>query len=1080
MKKSGHFFIERPIFAAVISIVMVLIGSIAYIKLPIAQYPEVTPPTVVVSANYPGANAQTVADTVANPLESAINGVENMLYMSSNSSADGAMGLTITFKIGTDLDLAQVQVQNRVNTALPRLPEEVRRLGVNAAKSSPDMMMVIHLVSPDESLDQLYISNYALLRVKDLLSRVEGVGDVRVFGAREYAIRVWMDPDKMASYGLTAGDVVSAMRQQNVQVSGGGLGLPPMKADNAFQFTVTTQGRFEKPDQFKEIIVKADAGRLIRLADVARVELGAKDYVLNSYLNGKQAVALAVFQRPGSNALATAERLVAKMDELKVNFPKGLDYRIIYNPTEYISKSIEAVYHTIFEAIVLVVLVVLLFLQSWRAAIIPIIAIPVSLIGTFAVMQVFGFSLNLLTLFGLVLAIGIVVDDAIVVVENIERHIAEGLAPKEAANKTMNEVGGAVIAIALVLCAVFIPTAFIPGMSGQFYKQFAMTIAVATVISAFNSLTLSPALAAILLRKHDPHQKRGFFGRITHGFASGFNRGFDKLGNGYARTVSFAVRRSFIMLVLYAGLVAGTGYMAITVPTGFIPMQDQGYGIVVIQLPDGAALSRTDDVTRRAMKIMQETPGVAGAVGFAGLSGATFTNASNAAAIFARFEDYDLRLKAGKEQSMMGIIANLQARLSAIEDAFIIVIPPPPVRGIGNAGGYKMMVKDVGGVGIPALMQASGELIGKANQTPGLMAVYTTFSASSPQIYLEIDRTKAQMLGIPLPNVFETLQVYLGSAYVNDFNAFGRVYQVTAQADLPFRLHPEDIGKLKTRNAAGEFVPLGSIVKVSEITGPNLLQRYNQAVAVAVSGNTAPGFSSGDSLAKMQKLAKEILPQGIGYEWTELALQQQEAGNAALYIFGLSVVFVFLVLAAMYESWSLPIAIILIVPLSVLAALIGVQQRGMDNNILTQIGLVVLIGLAAKNAILIVEFARHRQEHGETMFEAVVEACRQRLRPILMTSMAFILGVVPLVIATGPGSEMRQSMGTAVFSGMIGVTILGLLLTPVFYSLIQKLTGRTGPQQPKHVVEDDPWVEECQKKKKPNAQQENTFDDFEG
>ncbi|NBX66049.1 MAG: multidrug efflux RND transporter permease subunit [Proteobacteria bacterium] len=1060
--KFGHFFIERPIFAAVISILMVLVGGIAYFNLPVAQYPEVAPPTVVVSANYPGADAQTVANTVANPLEAAINGVENMLYMSSYSTSDGAMSLTITFKIGTDLDLAQVQVQNLVNTALPRLPEEVRRLGVNAAKSSPDLMMVIHLVSPDESLDQLYISNYALLRVKDQLTRVEGVGNVRVFGAREYAIRVWLDPERMASLGLTAGDVVGAMRQQNVQVSGGGLGLPPVDGGNAYQFTVTTQGRFETPEQFKDIIVKNDGGKLIRLSDVARVELGAKDYILNSYLNGKQAVAMVIFQRPGSNALATAEALQQKMKELAPNFPKGLEYRIIYNPTEYIAKSIEAVYHTLIEAILLVVLVVLIFLQSWRASIIPIIAIPVSLIGTFAVMAAFGFSLNLLTLFGLVLAIGIVVDDAIVVVENIERHIAEGMTPKEAASRTLDEVGGAVIAIALVLCAVFIPTALIPGLSGQFYKQFAMTIAVATVISAFNSLTLSPALGAMLLRKHEHHEKQG----ILTKFARGFNSGFDKLGKVYGQGVKIFVRRSVMMLLVYGALVGGTVLMAGKVPSGFIPMQDQGYGIVVIQLPDGAALSRTDEVTRRAMDIMLKTPGVDGAVGFAGLSGATFTNASNAAAIFARFKDYKERTAAGPSQSMFGIIGELQQRLSAIEDAFIIVIPPPPVRGIGNAGGFKMMVKDTSGAGIPALMQSTGELIGAANGTNGLIAVYTTFSAGSPQVYLDIDREKAQMLGIPLPNVFETLQIYLGSAYVNDFNAFGKVYQVTAQADLPFRLKPEDIAKLKTRNAAGEFVPLGTIVKVHETTGPNLIQRYNQATAVAVSGNTMPGFSSGDSIEKMEKLAKEILPQGLDFEWTELALQQKEAGNAALFIFALSVIFVFLVLSAMYESWSLPIAIILIVPMSVLGAFIGVWARGMDNNILTQIGLVVLIGLAAKNAILIVEFARHRQEHGETMMEAVVEACRLRLRPILMTSLAFILGVVPLVIATGPGAEMRQSMGTAVFAGMIGVTIFGLILTPVFYAIVQKLTGRTGPQKPLHATPaNDAWAEECSKKK---------------
>jgi HAE1 family hydrophobic/amphiphilic exporter-1 len=756
---------------------------------------------------------------------------------------------------------------------------------------------------------------------------------------------------------------------------------------------------------------------------------------------------MAVFQRPGSNALAAATNIRAKMDELKKQFPKGLDYQIIYNPTEYIEKSIEAVYYTLFEAIILVVVVVLIFLQNWRATIIPIIAIPVSLIGTFAVMYVSGFSLNLLTLFGMILAIGIVVDDAIVVVENIERHIAEGMDPKAAASKTLDEVGGAVIATSLVLCAVFIPTALIPGMSGQFYKQFAMTIAVSTIISTFNSLTLSPALGALLLRKHEPTTDNP---NIVRRAANSFNRGFNKLANAYGRGVQFFVRRSVVMFIIYSALVAATVFMAGKVPTGFIPLQDQGYAIVVLQLPDGASLSRTDDVAQRAMKIMLETPGVDGAVGFAGLSGATFTSAPNAGAIFARFKDYKQRLKAGDEQNMLSIISNLQTRLSAIEEAFIIVIPPPPVRGVGNAGGYKMMVKDTGGLGLPVLMQTTGELIGKANQTTGLVAVYTTFSANSPQIFLDIDREKAQMLGIPLSNVFETLQVYLGSSYVNDFNAFGRVYQVTAQADMPFRAQPEDISKLKTRNAAGELVPLGTIVKARQIVGPDLIQRYNQAVAVAVSGNTAPGFSSGFSLDQMEKLAREILPAGIGFEWTELALQQKEAGNAALFIFALAVVFVFLVLAATYESWSLPLAIILIVPLSVLAALIGVWVRGMDNNILTQIGLVVLIGLAAKNAILIVEFAKDKQEQGENMMQAITESCRLRLRPILMTSLAFILGVVPLVIATGPGAEMRQAMGTAVFAGMLGVTILGLILTPVFYAIIQKLTGRTGPQKPLH------------------------------
>lgn len=1046
----GHFFIDRPIFAAVLSIVMVMVGSIAYVNLPISQYPEVVPPTIVVSATYPGANAQTVAETVATPLEQSINGVEDMIYMSSYSTSSGTLSLTVTFKIGTDLDIAQVLVQNRVNTALPRLPQEVRNLGVTTNKSSPDMMMVINLFSPDESLDQLYVSNYAILRLQDQLTRLDGVGEVRVFGAREYAIRIWLDPEKIAATGMTAGDIIAALRAQNVQVSAGGLGQPPVDGGNAYQFTISTQGRFDNADQFKQVIVRTGAdGAIIRLGDVARVELGAKDYVMNGYLDGTPAIGIAMFQRPGSNALASAELIQQKMKEMSKDFPKGLEYKIAYNPTEFIAQSIDAVYATIFEAVALVVLVVIIFLQSWRASLIPILTIPVSLVGTFAVMAGFGLSLNMLTLFGLVLSIGIVVDDAIVVVENMERHIAEGASPTEAAHKTMDEVGGAVIAIALVLCAVFVPTAFIPGMSGRFYNQFAMTISVATVISAFNSLTLSPAMGALLLRRHEKHEehKPNLLMRPFSAFARGFNKGFDKMGNGYGRIVGSVTRKVFFMLVLYVGLIIGTGFMANKVPTGFIPMQDQGYGIVVVQLPDGASLARTDAVVKQATKIMLETPGVAGAVGFAGLSGATFTSASNAGAIFARFKPFEERVKAGN--SMMSVIGDLQARLSSIEEAFIIVVPPPPVRGIGNAGGFKMMVEDRMGRGLPALLEATGGLIGQAATDKTVTGVYTTFTANSPQVFVEIDRTKAQMLGIPLANVFETLQVYLGSTYVNDFNAFGRVYQVTAQADLPFRLGIEDIGKLKTRNDKGEFVPLGTIVTARYTTGADLIQRYNQYVAIPVSGNTAPGASSGQALESMEKIA-ESLPQGMGTEWTELALQQKEAGNAATYIFGLSVIFVFLVLAAMYESWSLPLAIILIVPMSVLSALIGVHLREMDNNILTQIGLVVLIGLAAKNAILIVEFARHLQEQGEDMYQAIKDACRLRLRPILMTSFAFILGVVPLVIATGPGAEMRQSMGTAVFAGMIGVTIFGLILTPVFYSVIQRLTGRTGPQKPKH------------------------------
>ncbi|MBI1327744.1 MAG: multidrug efflux RND transporter permease subunit [Alphaproteobacteria bacterium] len=1034
--KFSHFFIDRPIFAGVLSVIILIVGMVAYFNLPIAQYPEVAPPTVVVRAIYPGANSQTVADTVATPLEQEVNGVEGMLYMSSYSTNDGSMSLTVTFDIGTDLDIAQVLVQNRVNTALPRLPEEVRRLGVTVTKSSPDMMMVVHMLSPDKSLDQLYVGNYALLRVKDEISRLDGVGSVMLFGLREYAIRVWLDPEKLASRNLTASQVIGALREQNVQVSSGGLAQPPQKTDAAFQYTITTQGRFDKPEQFNDIIIqRGEEGRYTLLKDVARIELGARDYGTNSYLDDKPAVAMAIFQRPGSNALAAAEGIQAKMKELSANFPKGLEYRIVYNPTEFISESIEKVYHTIFEAVLLVVLVIIVFLQSWRAAIIPILAIPVSLIGTFAMMSAFDMSLNMLTLFGLILSVGIVVDDAIVVVENVERHIAEGKTPKEAARVSMDEVATALIATALVLCAVFVPTAFIPGMSGQFYKQFAMTIAVATVISMINSLTLSPSIAALLLRPH-AHEAKKRMNPFSL-FARGFNYLFDKFSHGYSSIIGGVIKVAVLALVVYGALLAVTMWVGKAVPTGFIPMQDQGYAITVISLPKGASLSRTDDVLQRAVKIINNVPGVSGVVAFAGFSGATFTNDSASAAAFIRFAPYHERHS--QQTSMFGIIAEAQKRLGAIQDAFIIVVPPPPVRGIGSAGGYKMMIEDKAGVGLGALMQSAGALMGAGNQGPETTAVYTTFNMNAPQIYVDIDRVKAQMLDVPLSNIFETLQIYLGSSYVNDFNAFGRIYQVLAQADLSYRTDPEDILRLKTNTASGDSVPLGTLVSIKNVTGPDLIQRYNQFPAIAVSGDTAPGFSSGQALDKMEQLAHKIFPNGVGFEWTELALQQKEAGNAALYIFMLSIIFVFLLLAAQFESLTLPLAIILIVPMSVMSALLGVMSRGMDNNILTQIGLVVLIGLAAKNAILIVEFARQNEHKGMELFEAIVDACRTRLRPILMTSFAFILGVLPLVFSTGAGAEMRQAMGTAVFFGMIGVTFFGLFLTPVFYYVIQRI-----------------------------------------
>ncbi|MFI0842488.1 efflux RND transporter permease subunit [Mesorhizobium sp. IMUNJ 23232] len=1043
----SHFFVNRPIFAAVLSIVLLIVGSIAYTQLPVAQYPEIAPPTIVVRASYPGADAETIAATVATPIEQEINGVEHMLYMSSYSSNDGAMALTITFKLGTDLDQAQVLVQNRVSIAEARLPEEVRRLGITTAKSSPDLMMVVHMLSPDDTYDQLYVSNYARTRIRDVLLRLDGVGDVIIFGEREYSLRIWLDPQKLSGYGMTAGDVVESLREQNVQVSGGSIGAPPIDDGAAFQYTVTTQGRFDDARDFRYVIVKStEDGRLITLQDVARIELGAKDYVTNSYLNGKQAVALGIFQRPGTNALASAEEIQQTIKQLSADFPKGLAYDIIYNPTEFIAESINEVYKTIIEAILLVVIVIIVFLQSWRMAIVPIVAIPVSLIGTLAVLLAFGFSLNMLTLFGLVLAVGIVVDDAIVVVENVERNIAMGLSPRGAAHRTMDEVGTAVIAISLVLIAVFVPTAFIPGISGQFYLQFAITIAVSTAISAFNSLTLSPALAGVLFKPHGTQHSSFFLARFGRALANGFNRGFDAMAHGYARLVHFLVGSTtmlLVMLAVFAGLIYATYHMLQTVPRGFIPQMDQGYAIVVIQLPEGASLGRTDAVVRKASDIIRATPGVANAVAFAGFSGATFTNASNAGVVFAPFKSFEERLEHG--QSAGQIIGQLFGSLQSIQEAFIIAVPPPSVRGIGNSGGFKMMLQERNSADMRPILALAYQIMGVANQTPGLTGVYTTFSASSPQFYLEIDRDKARMLNVPIPNIFETLSINLGTSYVNDFNAFGRVYQVRAQADQAFRVDRDDILRLKVRSATGALVPLGTLVEIRDVTGPSLVQRYNMYVSVPVQGNAAPGVSTGTALDLMEKVAAENLPPGTSYEWTELALQERQTGNTAVFIFGLSVLFVFLALAAQYESWVMPFAIVLIVPLGVLAALLGVAFRGLDNDILVQIGLIVLVGLAAKNSILIVEFARQAQERGASPVDAAVEAARLRLRPILMTAFAFILGVVPLMIATGPGAEMRQSLGTAVFSGMLGVTIVGLFLTPVFYVTLRRLVPYRPP-----------------------------------
>ena len=1022
-----HFFVDRPIFATVIALFITLIGSIAYFTLPLAQYPEIAPPTIIITSSYPGASGQVVADTVATPLEQQINGVENMLYMSSQSTGDGNLRLTVTFKQGTNLNIAQVLVQNRVALAVPQLPADVQRLGVNVVKNSPDFLMVIHLYSPDGSRDQLYLSNYATLQVKDVLTRVDGVGSVTVFGARDYAMRVWLDPDKVAARNLTAGDVLRALQAQNVQVAAGSLGQPPIDKPGAFQFNVQTLGRLQDPQQFGDVVIKSDAdGRVTRVRDVARVELGAQDYTVNGYLDTQQAVPMGVFQLPGSNALETADRLIATMETLSKSFPPGVKYTIVYNPTEFIAQSVSEVYKTIFEAIILVVVVIIVFLQTWRASIIPVVAIPVSLIGTFALLSALGYSLNNLSLFGLVLAVGIVVDDAIVVVENVERNIREGMSPRSAAHETMDEVGGALIAIALVLSAVFIPAAFIPGISGAFFRQFAVTIAASTVISLIISLTLSPALCALLFKPHREHEEHRVWApfRPVVGFFRLFNRGFDRLSNAYGGLTRRLARFAILMLVVYGGLIGLTGALFVKAPKGFIPDQDQGYLITIIQLMPGSSLSRTDAVMQRAVRIALDTPGVAHAIPIAGFDAATFTSSSNAAAVFLPLKPFEERAAQGLTAGV--ILESLSQRLASIQDAMIIPVAPPPVRGIGTAGGWKMMIEDKRGRGLDALEAAANDMAAAANQVPGLLRVFTSFNTRTPSVFADIDRVRSQMLGVPAAQVFETLQIYLGSAYVNDFNFLGRTYRVTAQADSRFRTDVDSIARLKTRNVQGQMVPIGSVSGFHYITGAYRVPRYNLYPAAEVQGAQLPGYSSGYALEQMAKLAADHLPEGFGFEWTELALQEVLAGSHGIYVFAASVLFVFLVLAAQYESWSLPLSVVLIVPMCLLAAITGLDLRGISINILAQIGFVVLIGLAAKNAILIVEFARQGEAQGLDRVDAAVQAARTRLRPILMTSFAFVLGVLPLVWGSGAGFEMRQSLGTAVFFGMLGVTAFGL------------------------------------------------------
>jgi hydrophobe/amphiphile efflux-1 (HAE1) family protein len=1042
----SHFFIDRPIFASVLSTVFLILGGVAFARLPVAQYPEIAPPVINITGQFPGASAETVAETVVAPIEQQVNGAEGMLYISSNSTADGRFAIAVTFDIGTNLDIAQVQVQNRVSTATPRLPQQVQQIGVTVAKASPDILLAVNLYSPDKSRDALFMSNYANIQIKDLLTRIDGVGSITIFGARDYAMQIWLDPNRLQSLNLTALDVTAALQGQNIQVASGVLNQPPVPSQLAFQVAVRTLGRLSDPAEFANIIIKQTPNAVVRIKDVGRVELTGQDYGSTGYLDRDVSIVLAVFQRPGSNALATGDNIRAAMADISKSFPAGLEYTIIYDPTQFIRQSVQAVIETIFEAMILVVLVVILFLQTWRAAVIPIVAIPISLVGTFFVMSVFGFTLNNLSLFGLVLAIGIVVDDAIVVVENVERNIAAGLAPREAAIRSMDEVGGALIAIALVLCAVFIPSAFITGITGQFYRQFALTIAGSTVISLIVSLTLSPAMCALVLKPHDPHRQESLLMRPIHGFFRLFNRGFDAVARGYGRLTAVVVRFAVIMLALYAGVIAfGLNEFRKT-PQGFIPQQDRTYLITIVQLPPGASLQRTDEVVRRALDIALNTPGVGHAFSLVGFSAATFTNAPNAGAIFVVLDPFEKR--AGNPAlSAPAIQGALFGKYSAIKEAFVVVVAPPPVAGIGNAGGFRMMIEDRAGRGSQALQATVAAMAGRANQTPGLTQVFSQFENSTPQLYLDIDRTKAQMLGINMPDVFNSLQVYLGQSYVNDFNLFGRTFRVQAEADSPYRLRPKDVLNLRVRGSGGETVPLGSFTTVRDIAGPYRVPRYNIYPAAELDGAPAPGYSQGQAIEAMQRLAAEILPDGFGYEWTQLAFQQIRAGSTSMYAFALGVVFVFLVLAAQYESLTLPLAVILIVPMCLVAAITGIILRGQDNNILTQVGFIVLIGLAAKNAILIVEFAKQLEDRGRDRWAAAVEAARLRLRPILMTSFAFIFGVTPLVWATGAGSELRQALGTTVFSGMIGVTLFGLIFTPAFYVLSRWIALRSGTRR---------------------------------
>ncbi|HEY5758627.1 MAG TPA: multidrug efflux RND transporter permease subunit [Steroidobacter sp.] len=1036
--KFARFFIDRPIFAAVVSIIIFLVGAIAMWKLPISQYPEVVPPTVVVTASYPGANPKVIAETVAAPLEQEINGVENMLYMSSQATADGLMTLTVTFRLGTDVDTAQVQVQNRVAQATPRLPEDVRRVGVTTLKASPDLLLVVHLTSPDGRYDTVYLRNYATLQIRDVLARLPGMGDVRLFGSGDYSMRVWLDPERIASRGLTAGDVVNAIREQNVQVAAGVIGADPAPANVDYQLNVTASGRLITEEQFGDIVVKTlPDGSVTTLKDVSRIELGAGQYSLRSLLNNSSAVAIPVFQSPGANALELSDAVRETMAELSKNFPEGIKYEIVYDPTVFVRDSITAVIHTLLEALALVVIVVIVFLQTWRASVIPLLAVPVSIIGTFALMLAFGFSINALSLFGLVLAIGIVVDDAIVVVENVERNIEAGLSPLDATYKAMDEVSGPIIAIALVLVAVFVPIAFITGLTGEFYKQFALTIAISTVISAINSLTLSPALASLLLKPHGakPDALTRGMDKVFGRFFRAFNNFFHRSGDKYVGGVRGVLRHKSMTMGVFALLLVATWGLFQATPKGFIPVQDKQYLITLIQLPNAASLNRTEEIVRQVGAIGKKIPGVRDAVQFPGLSVAGFTNSPNSAIVFFGLDDFDKRKS--KELSGFAIAQQLNGALSSIKEAQIVTFPPPPVNGLGTLGGFKLQLEDRADLGYDELYKATQAVMAKARQAPELTGVFSNYEVNVPQILADVNRVKAKEHGVPLNNVFETLQVYLASQYVNDFNRFGRTYKVIAQADYDYRAKPEDILRLKTRNEAGEMVPLGSVVQVSQTYGPDRVFRYNGYLTADINGGPALGYSTGQAKAVMERILDENLPNGVKYEWTDLTYQEILVGNSSVFVFPLCVLLVVLVLAALYESWTLPLAIVAIVPMALLSAIFGVWITGGDNNIFTQIALFVLVGLASKNAILIVEFARDREKAGVDPFNAALEAARLRLRPILMTSIAFVMGVVPLVLASGAGAEMRHAIGIAVFSGMLGVTFFGLFLTPVFYVLLR-------------------------------------------